>query len=271
MRLDRLKYRVYTLLEHTPNHDQAAQSVHSLILIIICLNVLAVILESEKSLRRGFRGHLVQFDRISLILFTVEFLLRLWSCTADPRRKHPVFGRLRFITSPFGIIDLLAIAPFYLPMIFGFDLRVIRLIRLFRTFRIFKIGRYSEAMQTLARVIRSRKEELYVSLCLVALLLVISSSVVYCAEREAQPQVFSSIPKTMWWSIATLTTIGYGDMYPVTPMGRTAGAVTALFGIALFALPTAILGSGFLEELQRKREKMSVCPHCGKAIPVQDE
>lgn len=262
-----LRHKVFTLLEHVPEHDQTAQWVHLSIMGLICLNVIAVILESESSFDHHFRRFLVEFDHISLIIFTVEYILRVWSCVEGAQWRHPVLGRLKFIVSPFGLIDLLAIAPFYLPMLFRFDFRVVRALRLFRTFRVFKIGRYSEAAQTLIRVTKSRREELCVSLCMVFLLLVITSTAMYCAEKDAQPAVFSSIPKTMWWSVATLTTIGYGDMYPVTAAGRTIGSLTALFGIALFALPTAILGSGFMEEMHRARAKPAKCPHCDGELP----
>ena len=164
------------------------------------------------------------------------------------------------------IFDLIAILPFYLPMIMLIDLRFVRVLRLFRLLRVFKLGRYSESLRTLANVLKRKKEELFITIFVVMILLIIASSLMYFIENEAQPEIFSSIPSAMWWGVATLTTVGYGDAYPVTPVGKLLGAVIALLGIGMFALPTGILGSGFVEEMQRKREKRKICPNCGKEI-----
>jgi voltage-gated potassium channel len=171
-----------------------------------------------------------------------------------------------------ALVDLLAILPFFVQFLPA--MRVLRLLRVARVLRLFKLARYSEATDMLVRVIRNKKEELYITLGIGLILIIISSTLVYYAENEAQPDKFSSILSTMWWSVITLATVGYGDVYPVTALGRIFGALTALFGIGLFALPTALIGTGFVEELNKKREGKTICPHCGRDIheePGADE
>ena len=169
-----------------------------------------------------------------------------------------------------GLIDLLAIAPFYVASYM--DLRILRALRLFRLFRIAKVTRYSSVLNTFGRVLRAKKEELVIMLSFTVMLLLISSAVMYLVENPAQPEKFSSIPTAMWWGITTLTTVGYGDAYPVTPLGKILGSVIAVMGIGLFALPAGILGSAFMEDLQkRKGHSSSSCPHCGKDLEARPE
>ena len=154
--------------------------------------------------------------------------------------------------TPLAIIDLLAILPFYLPMIIPLDLRFIRAVRLFRLFRLFKMGRYSKAVFILKKVLKEKKEELVLIIFVIFLLLIIFSSLMYFIEKEAQPEAFSNIPEAMWWGIITLTTVGYGDVYPITPLGKILGALIAFLGIGMFALPAGILGSGLVEIVRKK-------------------
>ena len=157
--------------------------------------------------------------------------------------------------------------PFYLPFL-SVDLRVLRMFRLFRIMRIMriaKLARYSESLQMLLRVVKSRREHLISAVFILLILLVVAASLMYYAEHDAQPKVFSSIPAAMWWAAATLTTVGYGDAYPVTAIGKVMAAIIAMLGIGMFALPTGILGAAFLEDLD-SRKKNQRCPHCGKEI-----
>ena len=176
-----------------------------------------------------------------------------------------MLGRIRFALQPLQIIDLLAILPFYLPFI-GIDLRFLRAVQLFRLFRLLKMGRYSQSLTTLTNVIKSKKEELSITLFAGFILLIIASSLIYLVENEAQPEAFHSIPNSMWWGVVTLTTVGYGDVYPKTALGKIIGACIALLGIGLFALPAGIIASGFASEIQKKETEIKVCPHCGKKI-----
>ena len=233
------------------------------IITLIFLNVIAVVFGTVPVISDQILDQLDTFELISVVIFSIEYLLRLWACTSNARYRHPVTGRLKFIFSPIVLIDLLAIAPFYLPLLVPIDFRFFRA---FRMFRLFKLVRYSASMQTLGKVIRKSRGELLVTLFALFVLLVIASSLMYYVERDAQPDAFASIPAAMWWGIVTLTTVGYGDVYPITVMGKFLAMIIALMGIGLFALPAGILGSGFVDEIQNRKKEKSLCPHCGEEI-----
>jgi len=201
----------------------------------------------------------------SVCIFTLEYIARLWSCTVDPSFRGPFLGRLAFATRAMPLIDLAAILPFYLPFV-GVDLRFLRVLRLFRILRIAKIGRYYPSLRLIKSVILSKKEELVLTSAIMVLMLVFSACVMYYCEHEAQPEAFPDIPSTMWWSVITLTTVGYGDVYPATPAGKFFAAIIAILGIGMFALPTGILGAGFVEEISRKKPRQDRCPYCGKEL-----
>ena len=164
-----------------------------------------------------------------------------------------------------ALIDLLAILPFFLTFI-SLDLRFIRTLRLFRLFRVFKFVRYSNSLRLFGKVIKHKKEELIVTATIMFVLVILTSSFIYLAEHEAQPDKFTDIPSSMWWAIVTLTTVGYGDVFPVTPLGKIFAAIIAILGIGMFALPTGILGASFVEEIDKmKAKEKASCPHCGEA------
>lgn len=225
-----------------------------------------MILETVQSFSVQYAAYFAAFEIFSVVVFTVEYALRLWTCTISEQFRKPLRGRLRFAATPLVLVDLLAILPFYLPMLIGLDLRFIRSVRLFRIFRMLKMGRYSESLKTLLRVLKLKKEDLLITVFIVLFLLVIASSLMYFIEKDVQPEAFSSIPATMWWGIATLTTVGYGDLYPITAVGKVLGSLISVLGIGLFALPTGILASGFAAEMQRQKAPQKTCPHCGGAL-----
>lgn len=260
----------YKLL-HTPEIDTPLEKwLNIFILILILLNVCAVVLATEPDLYPKYETVFWYFEVFSITFFTVEYLLRLWSADLDPRFSGPIRGRLKYLLTPFALIDLIAILPFYLPFL-GLDLRFIRAIRLFRIFRVLKLGRYNRSMRVLGNVIRSKREDLGVTVFSVAILLIIASSIMYYLEHDTQPETFSSILNSMWWGVATLTTVGYGDIYPKTVLGKLVGSFIAILGIGLFALPTGIIASGFSEQLHHDEEPESiVCPNCGHKIAKQD-
>jgi len=264
------KRRVYEVLDIASEGDKSSRFFDIFIMSLIGANVLAVILESVPELSQQFGTGFQVFELVSVAVFTVEYVLRIWSCTSDTRFADPVSGRVRFSLRPMLLVDLLAILPFYLPALFVLDLRFIRALRLVRLLRVLKLGRYSEAMRTFALVLRQKKADLSFVLFVLSLMLVLVSSLMYFVEHEAQPDAFSSIPAAMWWGVATLTTVGYGDIYPITAVGKMLGAMVALLGIGLFALPAGILASGFSEALQHKQDGGSVCPHCGNNYNRED-
>ncbi|NBD34359.1 MAG: ion transporter [Cyanobacteria bacterium] len=265
-----LKSRVYKFLDLAEPEDAVGKYVDLFLLGLIFLNLMAVALETVDWLFEQYFFWFRAFDIFSVTVFTVEYLLRVWSCTVKKPYRHPFWGRLRFMVTPLALIDLLAIIPFYLPLLSP-QMRVGRALRLFRLFRVLKLNRYTDSLTILVRVLRLKQEELILSLFVLSILLAIASSLIYFAEHQAQPDAFSSIPEAMWWGTITLTTVGYGDVYPITLIGRMLGAMLAILGIGLFALPAGILASGFSEELQarkaqKKQQHTTICPHCGEII-----
>lgn len=252
------KRRIFETLEKGEGDDRLSKRFDIFIMSMILLNVVAVILETVDHIYNSFPEVFDYFEIFSIVVFSIEYLGRLWTCTYFQKYNHPFWGRVKFVFSFAGIIDLLAILPFYLPLFFAMDGRVLRMLRLFRILRIFKMGRYSTAFNLIIRVVSQRKEELFITLTIVFVVLILASSMMYYIEHEVQPENFSSIPETMWWGVATLTTVGYGDVYPVTPIGKVLGAFIAILGVGVFALPAGIIASGFESEISKRiheREK----------------
>jgi voltage-gated potassium channel len=266
MMLTEIKSRAYEILENTRSDDSTGKAVNIFLIVLICLNVVAVVMETVDSVYQPDRTFFTYFDMFSVAVFTVEYALRLWTCDADPQYKG-LTGRFRYAFTFFALVDLISILPFYIPMFLPVGLRMARMFRLVRIFRLFKLSRYSDSLRTIENVFRSKKEEILMTLFMGAIIVVISSTLMYYAERDVQPDKFSSIPAAMWWSVTTMSTVGYGDVFPITAIGRVIGAFTALLGVGMFALPAGILGSGFVEEIQKKKShKQRICPHCGKDL-----
>lgn len=256
----RVKQRVFEVLKiPSAQGDRLGAAFDTFIVTLIALNAFAVIFETVGDNHERYGALLRAFELLSLAVFGAEYVLRVWSITADPQYAHPVWGRLRFMASPLAIVDVLAILP---SLLLALDLRVIRVLRMLR---LLKLGRYSESLRVLGNVLHRRGEELLMSLFVVGLGLTLTASFMYYAEHEAQPEAFSSIPAAMWWAIVALSTTGYGDIVPVTTVGKILGGLTALLGIASIALPVGILSSGFVEEVNSRRGgNKTACPHCGK-------
>ncbi|MEY2484197.1 MAG: voltage-gated potassium channel [Verrucomicrobiota bacterium] len=258
------KQRIWELLQVAKPGDRIGRRLDIFLLTLIALNIAAVIIGSVGWIEKAWAQPLQIFEIFSVGVFTVEYFGRVYSCVADPRFAHPITGRLRYMAHPLAVIDLAAFLPFYLPFV-GFDLRFVRMFRLFRIFRVAKLGRYSTAWKMIGGVLGRRKEELAVCAFIMVLLIIMSASLMYFVENEAQPEKFSDIPSAMWWAVATLTTVAYGDVYPITPLGKLLGSLIQISGIAFFALPTAVIGAGLIEEF-RNRRVPAACPHCGGHI-----
>lgn len=272
--MKKLRKRVHQALDFEKDDLALDRFVGFAILSLIALNVVAVIVESIPGIYRTYRVYFDAFELFSLAVFTLEYLLRIWSCVEERAPGSPMRERLRYLVSPLGLIDLMAILPFYLSG--GLDpfqglqnsMRSARVFRLFALFRVLKISRYSRAFTTLGRVIQLRREELVISAALGSMLLLCSSALMYLLERQANPDDFSSIPKSMWWGITTLTTVGYGDSTPTTPTGKLVAGFIQILGLVMFAIPAGVLAGGFSDELQRQRHEAgdASCPHCGGSL-----
>jgi len=223
------KKRIWEIVEVAKTGDIPSRIFDISILSLILLNVIAVIIGSIESIQVRYGLILYYFELFSIIVFTLEYITRLWSCTIDKRFSQSFNGRLRFVKRPIALVDLFAFLPFYLPFL-GLDLRFIRVFRLLRIIRIAKIGRYYSSLRLIANVIKSRKEELILTTALMALLLIVASCLMYECEHKIQPNAFPDIPSTMWWAVVTLTTVGYGDVYPITSIGKVMASIIAIWG-----------------------------------------
>jgi voltage-gated potassium channel len=241
---------VNDLLEVGGDAHPAGRLVNAFIIVLIILNAIAFAADTVPALAERYAVQFEVFNVFSVIVFTIEYVLRVWSSVEIPMlsRLPRWQARLRFATRPMMIIDLLAFFPWYLHWIYPMDLRVLRL---FRLFRLLKLVRYSPALQTLGRVIADEYRALLGALLVILVLLLFSATAMYYLEREAQPDKFGSIPDAAWWALATLTTVGYGDVVPVTPWGKLLGGVVMLLGVGMIALPVAIIATGFSQESGR--------------------
>jgi len=252
----KIKARVHQVLEATDPEDRTARWVMIFITALIIISILSVILESVPSISDQYREFFVASEIIIVAIFTIEYALRLWSCTEDRRYQQPIMGRLKYALTIFALIDLVAILPFYLPFFVAFDARFLRVLRLIRFVRVAKLARYSESAGLMARVIRREKESLVFTFFLIIVLMVFASCLMFQAENEVQPEKFGSIPDTMWWAIATITTVGYGDVVPITPIGKALGAFIAILGVGMVAMPAGIIVSGYIEEIKTDCEEL---------------
>ena len=265
-----MKKRLFQILETTPHDDSVSRGYDSFMLTVIILNVIFLCLETVQEIHQHWHSLFFAFEWFSIALFTFEYLLRLWVCTENPIYKAPILGRIRYIASFFAIVDLLSFLPFYI-FLYSENAKYMAVIRVFRLIRIIKLAEYSNALIFLGRVIQKRKEELLTTGFLTFILLICASSVMYILEHEAQPDKFSSIPMAMWWGVTALTTVGYGDVFPITPIGKIFACIVAVLGIGVFALPAGILGASFLEEVQASKfEQLEdlICKHCGNTVTL---
>lgn len=236
----------------------ANRGVIKFIYTLIILNIIALVLESYQPIGDRFELGFRWFEIFSIVIFTIEYLGRLYVSNGNGK------PRSKFVFSFYGLVDLLSIIPFYLPFLFVFDLRVIRVLRVFRLIRIFKLGRFNNSFKTIIQVLKETKEELVMTMFFAFVLLLISSTLMYYAETEVQPEKFQSIGHSFWWAIATLTTVGYGDVYPITGLGKVISSFIAIIGIGFIALPTGIISSTFIGKIKNKQN--TVCRNCGTIV-----
>jgi voltage-gated potassium channel len=266
-----MRRRIHEVLNNPRPEDRLGRGINAALLVLIAANVAASVLETEAELAGRAPAFFEWLERVSVIVFSVEYVLRLWSCTADPRFAGAIRGRMRLALTPLALIDLVAIAPFYIELLLPgmLDLRFLRALRLLRLFRLLRSSRIVDAFTMTIRVLQSRRVELAISLAIVIVAMVLAAGAIYVVERGEPGTQFTSIPRAMWWAIVTITTIGYGDMFPMTPGGKVIGGLVAFIGICAVALPVGIVSSGFIEELRRQTAAPAdarTCPRCGGAL-----
>lgn len=261
--MSKFKQRMFEIVSKADEGDRASRIFDRCIMGLIALSILSIILESFSELDARYHSVFQLFETVTVAVFTLEYLLRIW--TADllyPGAKHP---RLKYIVSFMAIIDLLAILPFYLPFVSA-DLRflrMMRLLRLFRLLRVFKLGRYFEALQVIVKVIKTSGPQLIMSVAICFFVLLFSAIIMYTFENPVQPDKFPNVVSSLWWAMCALTTVGYGDVYPVTHIGRLFASVISLVGIGIIAIPTGIVAAGFNRVIAMQQEEKEKELHTG--------
>ena len=248
----KIQKRTSQLLSKGNVADKPSQYVDMILFILIVFNIAAVCLESVKHIGNEYKVAFNAFEFFSVVIFSIEYVLRVWSSPArnDLGNSTNFIKRIKYIFSFTGLIDFLAIIPSILPYFFGgLDLRWLRVLRLLR---LLKISNYSSALEDFFSAIKADWRSFSAALYLMVIALFLSSALMYIAEHDSQPEKFSSIPETMWWGLITLTTVGYGDVSPVTPLGKIIGAFTAIMGVCTVALLTGIVASAFANQRAQK-------------------
>lgn len=250
-----LRQKVYALVNETPDSGKLHEIFEFFIVLWILISVASVILESVDSINYYFHVEFIIIDTIAVAIFSTEFLMRIYSCTEDPKYQHWLAGRINFSRQFSSLIDIVAIAPFFLESLLDhlFDLRFLRV---FRLMRLFKLGRHSAATKSLFYVIQREWPVMKAAIFIMLMLVMLAACLGYLFEHEAQPDKFENIPQSIYWAVITLASVGYGDISPVTPAGRTITIILALLGIGIFAIPAAILASAFSDQLRIERETM---------------
>ena len=245
--------KVYDILEHGFDGSSTSRLFSGFIVLLIILNVSAIILESYKPIGEMYHQEFLLFNIFSVVVFTLEYFARIWVSVESPlsERSGPTKSRLKYLLSPVSLIDLLAIAPFYLSFIFAIDLRYLRMLRMIR---LLKLTHYFKGLHLFIDVFKKELPSIGAAIIIMSVLVIMSASVMYGLEHEAQPDVFDSIPSAIWWSVVTMTTVGYGDVIPVTFLGKFISIFIMLLGVGIVALPAAMLAAKFGDELRTRKQ-----------------
>jgi len=256
------RQKVASLFEGTGGYHRAGHLLDIALIALIMINVVAIIIESIPSVAQQYYDAFLILEIVSVAIFGVEYLVRIWSCVDKPKyvaiKGSNTKRRLKYLFSPLAVIDLIAILPSLLMFIVPLDLRFLRVLRLLR---VFKLTRYSRAMQLLLQAFLSEGSSLFAAFFIMAVVLILASCGIYLIEHDVQPDKFGSIPAAMWWAMATLTTVGYGDVVPITPLGKFFGGVITLLSMGMIAIPTGLLASSFSEQVRKRRQAFEDAVH----------
>lgn len=249
------RQKIHAMLFQSEYGGKIYEIVEIFLIFWIVASVLSIVFESVESIRMHFNTHFFILDVISFFVFATEYVLRIYAFPEEMANRKALMARVKFITSPGGLFDLIAILPFMLEMLLGnfIDLRFLRIVRMVR---LLKLGRYSSASDTMFAVIKKEAPVLLASSFVMGLLVFIMAALGYMLERDAQPDKFENIPQALYWAVITLASVGYGDISPITPAGRLITVILALVGIGIFAIPAAIMASGFTDQLRLNREQL---------------
>lgn len=248
-----LRHRIANVLHRPESPSALGRWVNRVLGTLIFLNVVAMVVDTVPSLPERWRDALALFETLSFVVFAIEYAARVWSAVEVEKFRKPVAGRMRYAARLLPLVDLVALLSYFAP----FDLRFLRLLRVVRLLRVLHLSQYDAPMRAIGRSIRARKKLLVIAVVAMTIMIFFAASGMYFIEREAQPKAFASIPDAMWWAVMTLTTVGYGDIYPITPLGKFFAAIIATGGIAVFALPMAIITAAILDvDVQEEKREL---------------
>lgn len=248
-----IKNKLYQQTFNEGHSSKGLSATNSAVFILILLGIFISILETENSISPALQDWLKRAEFLIAVLFAGEYLVRLLVVDSDPKYKG-FTGRLRYMCTPLAVIDLLAFLPSLLTL-GASDSLLLRIARLARLARFATLGRYTGALNLIRDTLFECWRELVVSIAIAIVLLIVSASILYMVEADIQPEQFGSIPRALWWSVATLTTVGYGDVYPITAMGKLCAGSIAIIGIGLVSMPTAILAGSFSDQFKAARQR----------------
>jgi voltage-gated potassium channel len=264
-------WKVFNLIRDDDENKLFSTIFDCIIISLILLNIIIVIFDTFKNIPRNILQIFSFIEIASIIIFTLEYVARLWTAIYIYPDRKPIVAQIKYVFTFKAIIDIFSILPFYLPFLFPVkNLLFLRSMRLLRILRLFKLNRYTDALSKVRNVLKNKSYQLFCSFSIVIILMLLSSVLMYYIEADDQPDVFKNAFSGLWWAIATVTTVGYGDIYPITGLGKILGAFIAILGIGLIAVPTGIITTGFVEQISNKKEKnddkKNYCPYCGKKL-----
>ncbi|MCF2570391.1 ion transporter [Mediterraneibacter glycyrrhizinilyticus] len=248
---EHIRYRIYEILEVRAGIDHAARVYDVIYLMTIIINLTVSIMYTYESYRAEYGELLTAIENITVALFCIDYILRL--CTAKymyPEAHGPGAVR-KYVLSFTGIIDMLSFLPYYLPFFFPSGAVAFRMLRVMRVFRLFRINAYYDSLKLITDVLNSKRQQLFSSVFTILILMLASSLCMYSLEHEAQPEVFTNAFSGIWWSASTLLTVGYGDIYPITTLGKLFGIFITFLGVGMVAIPTGIISAGFVDQYSR--------------------
>ncbi|MDO5707016.1 MAG: ion transporter [Andreesenia angusta] len=262
------KKRIFHIIQLGNIEDAESRSFDILIIIAILTNLFIAVFATF-DISKKYENHIYILEFITIIIFTIEYALRVWTAPLLYPYTKSIKARLKYIFSFSGLVDLFSFIPFYIPKVFfPGGIIAFRMLRIVRILRLFRINQYNDSLNVISDVLKKKKTYLLSSIFIILMLMISASVLMYDLEHEAQPDVFTNAFSGFWWASATLLTVGYGDVYPVTTAGRILGIIITFLGVGMVAIPTGILSAGFMQQvsyLQSGDDKI-YCPHCGKKL-----
>lgn len=250
-RNDHFRYRVYEVVEVRTGFDRAGRIYDSIYMFFIILNLAVSILYTYETYRTKYGSLLITVEQVTVASFCIDYLLRLWTAKYSYPELKPARAALKYMASFTGIVDMLSFLPYYLPFFFPSGAVAFRMLRIMRVFRLFRINSYYDSFRLISDVIRGKKQQLFSSVFIILILMLASSLCMYSLEHEAQPEIFENAFSGIWWAASTLLTVGYGDIYPITPLGKLFGIFITFLGVGMVAIPTGIISAGFVDQYSR--------------------